>query len=107
MRKKNLIDTIIYNHKEKKQLGKFSNQWLQIMVDTNTMNKYFETITLKNIQIEEYGYSAELLFPVGLRTFNLTKLQSSIEDNLYCKFLHNNELGKPYATCKFIFNKTI
>lgn len=68
---------------------KLIEDWDEIMFQTGMYNQYDEIFTLSDIEVEEFGFKANLHCPKGLTFKSLETILSVIEDNLHCIFIYN------------------
>lgn len=99
---KEKINKFKENHQLRIDIFKLTNQWKEIMAQTNTYNQEYLTFTLSHIQKENYGYKCRIYAPYGLSFDELEKLKPIIEDNLSCIFLYNKKKMHNFVTTTIV-----
>lgn len=95
----------IKDSKQKSIIHKFKNQWMDIMTEANLYNKLYNTYSLNNLEITEYGIKGQIYKVPPLTYDKLQKNIDIIEENLGCCIILNNEKGSKWINSKFVFNQ--
>lgn len=95
----------IKDSKKKSIINKFKNQWLDIMTEANLYNKLYNTYSLNNLEITDYGIKGQIYKVPPLTYDKLDSNTDIIEENLGCCMISNNVKGSKWINVKFIFNQ--
>lgn len=87
---------------KRKKINQLIIQWKEIVAQTGTYNEIYDTFTLSNITIEEYGFRCLIFAPYGIPLENLEKIKLNIESGLKCNFLYTIPDHKKYAIADII-----
>ena len=95
-----------YNKSGKSNLNYLVDTWSELMIETSTYNNSFESLTLKNIKEETYGFTGYIIIPPGLTENNLNKIDGRLKESIknitgyyFYYYIEQNSMIK----CKFVY----
>jgi len=98
-----------YNKSGKSNLNYLEDTWKELMIETGTYNKFAESLTLKNIKEETYGFTGYIIIPPGLTENNLNKIDGRLKESIknitgyyFYYYIEQNSMIR----CKFVYKHT-
>jgi len=95
-----------YNKSGKSNLNYLVDTWSELMIETSTYNNSFESLTLKNIKEETYGFTGYIIIPPGLTENNLNKIDGRLKESIknitgyyFYYYIEQNSMIR----CKFVY----
>lgn len=98
----NTVTKIKKSLKEQSKKDKFINAWKDIMFETGSYTESFKSLTIIDLNIESYGFSANILAPKGTKLEILEELKPYIETGLKCIFLYTRKKASDTVKAQFI-----